>query len=60
MSPVLCKIPRKKNTQNLRGKGIIHLQPLGEDEKIYSGFKNLKKNENQLSMSPVLCKVPRY
>ena len=47
MSPVLCKIPRKKNTQNLRGKGIINLQPLGEDEKIYSGFKNFKKDENK-------------
>ena len=47
MSPVLCKIPRKKNTQNLRGKGIITLQPLGEDEKIFSGFKNSKKNENK-------------
>ena len=47
MSPVLCKIPRKKNTQNLRGKGIINLQPLEEDEKIYSGFKNFKKNENK-------------
>ena len=44
MSPVLCKIPRKKNTQNLRGKGIITLQPLGDDEKIFSGFKNSKKN----------------
>ena len=47
MSPVLCKIPRKKNTQNLRGKGIINLQSLGEDEKIYSGFKNFKKDENK-------------
>ena len=44
MSPVLCKIPRKKNSQNLRGKGIINLQPLGDDEKIFSGFKNSKKN----------------
>ena len=47
MSPVLCKIPRKKNTQNLRGKGIIQLQPLGDDEKIFSGFKNSKKNTNK-------------
>ena len=45
MSPVLCKIPRKKNTQNLRAKGIITLQPLGEDAKIFSGFKNSQKNE---------------
>jgi len=44
MSPVLCKIPRKKNTQNFRGKGIIMLQPLGEEEKIFSGFKNSKNN----------------
>ena len=47
MSPVLCKIPRKKNTQDLRGKGIINLQSLEEDEKIYSGFKNFKKDENK-------------
>jgi hypothetical protein len=47
MSPVLCKIPRKKNTQNLKAKGIIILQPLGEDEKIFSGFKNFQKNEKK-------------
>ena len=46
MSPVLCKVPRKKNTQNLK-RGIIQLQPLGDDEKIYSGFKNNKKNEKE-------------
>ena len=43
MSP--CKLPRKKNTQNLKGKGVIQLQPLGDDEKIFSGFKNIKKTE---------------
>ena len=48
MSPVLCKIPRKKNTQNIK-RGIIQLQPLADDEKIYSGFKNVKnkKDENK-------------
>ena len=39
-------IPRKKNTSKI-SKGIIRLQPLGEDEKIApSGFKN-KKNEKE-------------
>ncbi len=46
MSPVLCKVPRKKNTQNLK-RGIIQLQPLGDEEKIYSGFKNNKKSEKE-------------
>ena len=46
MSPVLCKVPRKKNTQNLK-RGIIELQPLGDEEKtIYSGFKKIEKKEN--------------
>ena len=46
MSPVLCKVPRKKNTQNLKSKGIIQLQPLGDEDKtIYSGFKKIDKNE---------------
>ena len=46
MSPVLCKVPRKKNTQNLK-RGIIQLQPLGDEDKtIYSGFKN-KNNEKK-------------
>ena len=45
MSPVLCKVPRKKNTQNLK-RGIIELQPLGDEEKtIYSGFKKIEKKE---------------
>ena len=57
MSPVLCKIPKKKNTQNLRGKGIINLQPLGEDEKIYSGFKNFKKEENKENVNIDLKRV---
>ena len=54
MSPILCKVPRKKNTQNLRGKGIITLQPLGDDEKIFSGFKNTKKeNEDNIDLKRV-------
>ena len=48
MSPVLCKVPRKKNTQNLKSKGIIQLQPLGEEEKqIFSGFKKNEKKEKE-------------
>ncbi len=47
MSPVLCKVPRKKNTQNLKSKGIIQLQPLGEDEKIFSGFKKNEKKDKE-------------
>ena len=48
LSPVLCKVPRKKNTQNLKSKGIIQLQPLGdEDKQIFSGFKNSQKNQNE-------------
>ena len=47
ISPVLCKVPRKKNTQNLK-KGVIRLQSLGEDDKqIFSGFKNLKNTEKK-------------
>ena len=47
MTPILGKVPRKKNTQNLKSKGIIHLQSFCEDEKaIYSGFKTNKLNEN--------------
>ena len=47
MTPVLGKVPRKKNTQNLKSKGIIHLQPFCDEEKtIYSGFKMNKQNEN--------------
>ena len=54
MSPILCKVPRKKNTQNLRRKGIISLQPLGDDEKIFSGFKNTKKeNEDNIDLKRV-------
>ena len=48
MSPVLYKVPRKKNTQNLKSKGIIQLQPLGEEEKqIFSGFKKNEKKEKE-------------
>ena len=47
MTPVLGKVPRKKNTQNLKSKGIIHLQAFCDDEKtIFSGFKTNKPNEN--------------
>jgi hypothetical protein len=45
MTPVLGKVPRKKNSQNLKSKGIIQLQPLGDDEKIFSGFKKNEKKE---------------
>ena len=44
ISPVLCKVPIKKNTQNLKSKRLIQLQPLGDEEKqIFSDFKNNKK-----------------
>ena len=46
------KIPKKKNTSKI-SKGIIKLQPLGEDEKIVpSSFKN-KKNEKELDYKRV-------
>ena len=49
MSPVLCKVPRKKNTQNLKSKGVIELLPLGDEEKqIFSGFKNVKNSDKKL------------
>ena len=54
MTPVLPKVPRKKITHNLKSKGIIELQPLGEEEKqIFSGFKNSKKSvklENEIDV----------
>ena len=46
------KVPRKKNTSKI-SKGIIKLQPLGEDEKIApSAFKN-KKSEKALDYNRV-------
>jgi len=46
------KVPRKKNTSKI-SKGIIKLQPLGEDEKIApSAFKN-KKSEKVLDYNRV-------
>ena len=47
MSPIIGKIPRKKNTQKIK-RGIIQLQPLGDEEKtIYSGFKNVKNKKDE-------------
>ena len=43
-------IPRKRNTQNIKSKSIIQLQPLeGEEEEKtnFSRFKNNKKNEEE-------------
>ena len=47
MSPVIKKLPKKKNSQIFSAHGIIHLQSLGNEEKvIYSGFKKSIINEN--------------
>ena len=44
------KIPKKKNTSKI-SKGIIKLQPLGEDEKIDpSSFKNKKICKNWVQL----------
>ena len=46
------KVPRKKNTSKI-SKGIIRLQPLGDDEKTApSGFKN-QKSEKELDYKRV-------
>ena len=46
------KVPKKKNTSKI-SKGIIKLQPLGDDDKITpSGFKN-KKSEKELDFKRV-------
>ena len=47
MSPEMKKMPKKKNSENFGAHGIIHLQTLGNEDKIiYSGFKKSKQNEN--------------
>jgi hypothetical protein len=47
MSPIIGKIPRKKNTQKIK-RGIIQLQPLADEEKIIcSGFKNVKNKKDE-------------
>ena len=47
MSPIIGKIPRKKNAEKIK-RGIIQLQPLGDEEKtIYSCFKNLKNKKDE-------------
>ena len=49
MSPVLKKMPKKKNSINFSAQGIIHLQRIVDDDKevIYSGFKKNTPNENE-------------
>ena len=50
---ILIKIVRKERYTSKISKGIIKLQPLGEDEKIVpSAFKN-KKSEKELDYKRV-------
>ena len=48
MSPVIKKLPKKKNSENFSAHGIIHLQSFANEERvIYSGFKKSIQNENK-------------